>query len=347
MAIETLINEQGELPLPWLKVPLRQALQAQHGHALLLQAAPGIGALEFALCLAQSRLCEAPVQGLACGHCASCKLVRNHGHPDLFVLLPESLRRDHSWPLAHDKGDAGEDGKRKPSRQIRMDDVRALLEWVTKTNFRGQGKAVVVHPAEALNDHAASALLKTIEEPPLGTRLILTCTDPQRLLPTIRSRCQLLALPSPTAEQAGAWLAVHQVARPQVLLAACDGQPLQALAWSETGVNADAWEQIPAALSQGRANALAGWTVPRALDAMFKLCHDHMALAAGGAPRYFALAALQANKQAGRDGARLSAWQAQLRHLARAAEHPWHEVLTVEALVASAYQALRKDTLTA
>jgi DNA polymerase III subunit delta' len=52
MAIETLINEHGALPLPWLQRPLSQALHAQHGHALLLQAAPGIGALEFALCLA-------------------------------------------------------------------------------------------------------------------------------------------------------------------------------------------------------------------------------------------------------------------------------------------------------
>jgi DNA polymerase III subunit delta' len=345
VAIETLINEQGALPLPWLREPLAQALAGQRGHALLLQASPGIGALEFALCLAQSRLCEAPVQGLACGHCASCKLVRNHGHPDLFVLLPEILRREQGWPLAHDKGDAGEEGKRKPSRQIRIDDVRAVLDWVTKTSSRGQGKAVVLHPAEALNDHAASALLKTVEEPPVGTRLILTCTDPQRLLPTIRSRCQLLSLPVPTPEQAAAWLAERQVARPQVLLAACDGQPLQALVWAETGVNADAWEQLPAAIQQGRANALAGWSVPRAIDALFKLCHDRMALAAGGPPRYFSAAAL-GNRHA-TDWARLSAWQAQLRRLAQAADHPWHEVLTVEALVASAYQTLGKDTLTA
>jgi hypothetical protein len=53
------------------------------------------------------------------------------------------------------------------------------------------------------------------------------------------------------------------------------------------------------------------------------------------------------SSRAGADWARLSAWQAQLRHLAQAAEHPWHEGLTVEALVASAYQALRKDTLMA
>ncbi len=344
MAIETLVNEHGALPLPWLKEPLLGALQAQHGHALLLQAAPGIGALEFALCLAQARLCESPQQGLACGRCVSCKLVQNHGHPDLFVLLPENLRREHGWPMSQDKGDTGEEGKRKPSRQIRIDDVRALLDWVTKTNSRGRGKAVVLHPAEALNEHAASALLKTVEEPPLGTRLVLTCTDPQRLLPTIRSRCQMLALPVPTPAQAAAWLAERQVARPQVLLAACDGHPLQALAWAETGVNADTWEQIPAALSQGRAHVLAGWTVPRALDALFKLCHDQMAVAAGGAPRYFAATVLAQGKP-GHDWNRLSAWQVQLRRLAHAADHPWHEILTVEALVASAYQALRKDTL--
>ena len=99
-----------------------------------------------------------------CGRCGSCRLVQSHLHPDLTVLLPETLRREHAWPLPDDKTD-GDDSKRKPSRQIRIDEVRLLIERCTRTSARGQGKAGLLHPAEALNLQSANALLKTLEEP--------------------------------------------------------------------------------------------------------------------------------------------------------------------------------------
>ena len=156
----------------------------------------------LALSLAQSRLCEAPrPNGVACGGCAGCRLVQAQVHPDLFVLLPEIERRETGWLLADDKPE-GDEAKRKPSRQIRIDDVRGLLDRVTKTSSRGRGKMVVLHPAEALNTHAASALLKTVEEPPPGTRLVLTCSDPLHVMPTVRSRCQQSVMPLPEASRA-------------------------------------------------------------------------------------------------------------------------------------------------
>jgi hypothetical protein len=83
--------------LPWLAAPLAQILASQRGHALLVQAAAGNGAQEFGLLLAQAWLCEASAATLAaarpCGRCGSCKLVQSQLHPDLFVLLPETLRR--------------------------------------------------------------------------------------------------------------------------------------------------------------------------------------------------------------------------------------------------------------
>ncbi|MBL8289573.1 MAG: DNA polymerase III subunit delta' [Rubrivivax sp.] len=333
-----LIEGGGRLPLPWLVAPLTQALAVARGHhALLLRAAPGIGARALALSLAQSRLCEAPgPNGLACGGCASCRLVHAHAHPDLFVLLPEIERRQTAWLIGEDKPEAEEGGKRKPSRQIRIDDVRVLLDWVTKTAARGRGKVVLLHPAEALNAHAASALLKTLEEPPAAVQLVLTCSDAMHLLPTVRSRCQQVVVPPPGVAEAAAWLAAQGVVRPEVLLAACDGRPLEVLACQERGVDAERWAALPAELAAGRPGALAGADVPLALQWLLKVCHDAMAAAVGAPGRYFAEGAMP-------DGLALAAlnrWHRELQRLALAAEHPWHEALALDALVSGARLAL-------
>jgi len=342
MVIALSADEQGELPLPWLAAPLREALASHHGHALLVHGAPGVGALPFALTLAQAWLCEvaAPEQGgtRPCGHCGSCRLVRSQLHPDLMVLLPETLRRIHRWPLADDKPE-GDEAKRKPSRQIRIDEVRALIDWSTMTSARGRGKVAVLHPAESLNLQSASALLKTLEEPPAGTRLVLTCADPALLLPTVRSRCQRLRLRDPEPEVAMAWMAAQGVASrrdAQTLLAACGGQPLDALALAQEGVGAEAWAALPAAVARGQSAALAGWPVPRTIDALMKLCHDALACASGGAARYFPADRVPA----GGSPAALAAWLDELQRVARHDDHPWNEGLLVDALVQAGAAAL-------
>jgi len=331
------IDEPGTPPLPWLADALHDALARQRGHALLVHAAPGIGALPFAIALAQGWLCESPAaDGLACARCASCRAVQGHVHPDLQVLLPEAQRRDSGWLLAGDRPE-GEEGKRKPSRQIRIDEVRAAIDWVGRTSARGRGKVWVLHPVEALNEHAASALLKTAEEPPAGTRLVLTCSDPQAILPTVRSRCQRMALAPPPSEEGARWLAAQGVARPEVLLAGCGGRPLDALALAHEGVDAAAWEALATAIAQGRQGALDGWPVPRALDALFKLCCDAIARSAGAPTRYFDARWVPV----GADATRLAAWAGELRRIAAHADHPWHEGLMADALVARAHTALR------
>jgi DNA polymerase III subunit delta' len=333
--VSAVVDETGQLVLPWLRAPLTRALAAQRGHALLLHAAPGIGALEFALGLAQSWLCDTPAaDGIACGRCASCRALHGHVHPDLFVLMSERERRATGWLLADDKAD--DDGKRKPSRQIRIDEVRAAIDWVGKTAGRGRGKAWLLHPVEALNEHSASALLKIAEEPPAGTRLVLTCSDPLAILPTVRSRCHRVVLPAPARDTALAWLAGQGLARPEVLLDACGGRPLDALALARDGVDAAAWQALPRALAEGRPGALAGWPVARALDALFKLAHDALARAAGTPTRYFAAEAVPIPGSVGA----LARWVRELQRLARHAEHPWHEGLMADALVARAHAAL-------
>lgn len=328
------VGEDGALPLPWLAEPLAAVLQAQRGHALLLRAAPGVGAMEFVVVLAQAWLCEGAGPRKPCGRCGSCRLVQSQVHPDLRVLLPETLRRQHGWALADDKADS-EDSKKKPSKQIKIDEVRAVIDWVFKTSARGQGKVAVLHPAEALNLQSANALLKTLEEPPPGTRLLLTAADPAVLLPTVRSRCHHLSLPTPDAATGAAWLAGQGVLSPEVLLAGCSGRPLDALALSRAGIDAQTWAALPQAVAQGRAAALSGWPLPLAIDALHKICHDAMARSSGAAARFF-----PSQNVAPARWPALAAWQRELARVARHDEHPWNEGLLIDALVTAGADAL-------
>lgn len=311
-------------PLPWLAQPLQRALVQQRAHALLVHASEGIGALQFMLSLATAWLCEG--QGAPCGHCTSCHLVLNQTHPDLHLLLPEAQRAGATG--GEGVGETAR-GKRKPSRQIRIDDLRAAIDWIVQSSSRGRAKVLLIHPAEAMNLHTASALLKTLEDPPGRSRIVLGSAQPDQLLPTLRSRCQLLRLPPPATDEAVAWLAQEQVGDAAVLLAASDGQPLQAAALAAMGVDAHAWLALPQAVASGHAAVFAGWPAPRVLDALHKLCHDLMVVAAGGAPRYFPAQSLPAAPPL----SALARWSRSLARVARHVEHPWNEGLLVEALV--------------
>ncbi len=337
------VGDSGALPLPWLAQPLADALATQRGHAMLLHGSEGIGVLPFALTLAQAWLCEGEEIGKSapCGHCGSCRLVQSHLHPDLQVLMPELLRRQHDWLRVDDKAE-GDEAKRKPSKQIRIDEVRSVIDWVFKTSARGRGKVVVLHPAEALNLQSANALLKTLEEPPPGTRILLSCADPALLLPTVRSRCQHLRLAPPTLPQATAWLTAKGVVQPEVLLAACSGRPLDAWALAQAGVQAEHWRALPAAVAQGQPGALQGWPLPRVLDALHKLCHDAMAAAAGAALHYFPQGSVSATASL----PALAEWSRELGRIARHDEHPWNEGLMLDALLAAGARALRQSAPT-
>ncbi len=331
---ETLVGPDGALPLPWL-APALAAAQRQRGHALLVVGAPGLGALPFVHSLAQGWLCEGGVSdGRPCGACSACHLVQSNGHPDLCLLLPGQQQLAHGF-ASEESVTRG--GKRKPSKWILIDEVRDALDWAATTPSRAAAKLIVLHPAEALQPVSANALLKVLEEPPAGVRWLLSCSDPQRLLPTVRSRCQTLALAAPTADEAQRWLAAQGVADAQALLAACAGRPLDALALHASGVDARAWNALPAALARGDAAAWTGWPLARSLDALQKLCHDLLASAAGASPRYFSAAGLPAAR-AGL--APLLDWARELARVAAQVEHPWNEALLVESLVAGGRDAL-------
>jgi len=334
-----MVGADGRLPLPWIAPLLRQTLQSQHAHALLLHGPQGVGQFELALTIAQAWLCEAAeAPARPCGVCASCRLVQAHSHPDLLVLLPEALQEPLGWaaPDADDGGAERASKTRQPSKEIKVEAVRAAVNFAQTTSARGRAKVVVLHPAERMNGVSANTLLKTLEEPPGAARFLLGCAAPDALLPTIRSRCQSVALALPPIDEASAWLAAQGVADAVVLLAATGGQPQEALDWSRQGIAAAAWLRLPALVAQGSAAAFGGWPLARVVDALQKLCHDAACVAVGAAPRYFPVASLRA----GADPAALHAWMRELNRVARHAEHPWNAGLMAESLVQQGQRAL-------
>ena len=182
--------------------------QARLAHALLVTGPAGIGKLQLAKVFAQSLLCAEPqADGLACGQCHACSLFAAGNHPDFFRLSPED-----------------------DSRVIKIDQIRALIEKMSLSSHYGRYKVVILNPADAMNIAAANALLKTLEEPPADTVLLLITDRPSFLPATIRSRCQTLRLALPPTDMALAWLTT-QLENPQdaaVLLALAAGAPLAA-----------------------------------------------------------------------------------------------------------------------
>ena len=325
-----MVSAADSLVPPWLRDALREALQRQRGHALLVHGAPGDGSWDFAMAIGQGWLCEAADAGRPCGHCVACNLYRSAVHPDQNWLVPEALALQRGLPVEIKDG-------RKPSRQIRIDAVREAIDALTSTSGRGKARVLVIFPGEAMNAFSASALLKTLEEPGSGTHIVIAAAEPARLLPTIRSRCQWLRLPGPQPSQAESWLAAHDVPAPRVLLAACGGRPLDALAMHQAGMTAEAWQALPGRVARGDAAALSGFGPPAMLDALAKLCHDAMACAVDGDPRFFARDGFPARL----DLRRLTRWQRSLLEFQRHPDHPWNEPLLADALVADAFDALR------
>ena len=329
------VGPDGQLPLPWLGDALAQSLALAGAHALLIHGPAGVGHLEFSLLLAQAALCEAPgavASGRPCGRCGSCHLVATRVHPDLLIVLPDALRVQLGWVDDEDskltKADA------KPSRELRIDQVRQAIAWSQQTSGRGRGKVLLLHPADAMNGPSANAMLKTLEEPPGRMRLLLTSADPERLLATVRSRCQRLRLALPPTATALAWLNLQLPGLDDAaaLLAAAGGSPLEALAWAQEGLSPALLAALPRQVALGDASALSGRALPRVIELLLKLAHDAQVLAAGGVPRFFEPGQLPADT----DLAALRQWQHALLRAARHDEHPWNAGLLVESLVSQA-----------
>jgi DNA polymerase-3 subunit delta' len=103
----------------------------------------------------------------ACGACPDCRLFAHDGHPDFLLLQPE-----------------------EDSRVIKIEQIRDLIHTFSLMPVQGDRRVAIIREADALQEPAANALLKTLEEPPSFALLILTSSRPRALLPTLRSRCQ-------------------------------------------------------------------------------------------------------------------------------------------------------------
>jgi DNA polymerase III subunit delta' len=320
---------------PWLVATLHDALRLQTANALLLHGPDGNGQFELALALARSFVCEASPSTerakTACAACAGCRLFASATHPDVMILVPEASRDALGLPQASgiDDGGGSGAGKAKPSREIKVDDIRAAIGFSQSTSARGFGKVVLIHPAEAMNAIAANALLKTLEEPAGQTHYVLSSNAAQDLLPTVRSRCLSLPVGLPSEAQAIDWLQEMGVKEPQVMLDATGGRPIEALQWAQSGVDSEAWLNLPGLIAQGRDDRFADWPLPRLIQTLQKLCHDWLCLAVGAPPRYFPRQSLGESRSV----TSLLKWAAQLREHARQSEHPWQAALKVDALV--------------
>ncbi len=205
--------------LPWLageQQRLRAALAAGRlPHSLLLLSVPGLGAEQLANWIAGLALCES-LRVRPCGECASCLLLRADSHPDYYVVRLE-----------------------EDAQQIKVDQVRGLIESLALKSYRGGFKVGVIEGAEALNANGANAFLKTLEEPTANTMLIMIARPSHRLPATIASRCLRLTLRPPSTEAALAWL---EAAAPpgahswEAALGLAGGAPLRALELDASGL---------------------------------------------------------------------------------------------------------------
>jgi DNA polymerase-3 subunit delta' len=198
-------------PLPWQSETwerLRPLIDAQTlPHALLAAGPEAIGKQHFMRSLAASLLCDQPSAGLACGSCRACELLQAGSHPDFLVVETEDN-----------------------SRVIKIDQVRLLINFASKTPGIAARKIILLGPAEAMNNNAANALLKCLEEPSASTQILLYSHQPSALPATVRSRCQSLAMSPPAQAIAIEWLnqITGSAELSAQLLTVSNGRPLAA-----------------------------------------------------------------------------------------------------------------------
>jgi len=159
---------------------VRGMLGSHVPHAVLLSGPAAVGKQQLALDLAAGLLCTgATGASRPCRACRSCRMVEHGNHPDLHRLDPDG-----------------------PGGQVRIGNshhpepgtVRWLASQLALLAVEAGGRVAIIRDAHRMNEDAQSALLKTLEEPPLGATIILCTDDDERLMPTVRSRCARLRL---------------------------------------------------------------------------------------------------------------------------------------------------------
>ena len=239
--------------LPWLHRLETRFLKWQRlnrlPHAMILNGDEGLGLSQFVQSSARKLLCQA--HSTPCGHCQSCQLFEYKTHPDFMTVSLE-----------------------EGAKQLKIDQIRAVQSFLQMKPLIGRYRVVSLEAADTMNEAAQNALLKTLEEPPEGTLIFLSTRFLHRLLPTVRSRCQVWQV-KPQFEEAESYLkATYPSESPALLWKLSGGRPLavpdlklrracfEAL---ERGVSPIQWAEH---FSKEKLDLLVDWFYQLALDAM-------------------------------------------------------------------------------
>jgi DNA polymerase-3 subunit delta' len=145
---------------------LRRAIANKRiAHAYLFEGPEGVGKRLTALAFARALLCD---KGEGCGSCNACRKVDHNNHPDIHIVNADG-------------------------NSIKIEQVRTLQQQLSLRTLEGRYRFCLIDNAEQLTNGAANALLKTLEEPQPQTVIILISSQGEKLLPTIRSRCQKMS----------------------------------------------------------------------------------------------------------------------------------------------------------
>ncbi|MDT2736294.1 DNA polymerase III subunit delta' [Enterococcus pseudoavium] len=161
----------------------------EHGrlaHAYLFEGDQGTGKAELALWFTKHLFCLDLQAGMPCEKCNNCLRITSREHPDVVEIEPDG-------------------------QSIKVDQIRALQSELAKTGFESAKKVVIIHQAEKMNVSSANSLLKFLEEPPTNFMIILETQSLGKILPTIRSRCQIIHFQALSTERLQSRLATEQV----------------------------------------------------------------------------------------------------------------------------------------
>lgn len=189
-----------------VKKLLRRILEARRiPGALLFSGEDGIGKKLFALEIARALNCRSPKGVEGCGQCPACVRIEKFNYPQ------SSDSDDWKGIIWTDHPDVGM--VVAPKRVLLVEQMRLIEREANYRPYEGKARVFLIDDAEKLNDPSANALLKVLEEPPHTSHIILLSSRPDMLLPTIRSRCQMIRFSPVSPEEIETYLLQNKIAR--------------------------------------------------------------------------------------------------------------------------------------
>ncbi|QWE15730.1 DNA polymerase III subunit delta' [Polynucleobacter sp. AP-Nino-20-G2] len=375
-------NRVAKQLAPWLQ-PLWDAMDlSAFPSSVLIHGQSGIGKLKFSIELAKALLCESPISSAKpCNQCDGCRWFNSGNHPDFITLVPETHRKylphgdfdvDVDLPkkskATQVDGD-GEAAEKKEKKNISIEETRSAIEGLSVGSHRGGNRVILIYPLEMLRSDSANTLLKSLEEPPANTIFILLADRLDRVLPTIRSRCRLLAAPRPDRTAGLLWLRQRLSGMTDLKISAADvesiydeqgGAPYAVLDSLIARHNKDDKDELTIAIQASRylLQAMSQGSRINWLDAaektqkarysmllatMQRWASDLQSAAQMGAPRYYPKheASIKALAQQARLPKLLRFWKS-LIQARRHENHPLANRIQLEALL-SQYQQVFED----